>query len=205
MYNDDYFFDVEDMFCSLFVLAGEYKIKEDIFTRKMENHHFIKSIEKGDYNHAYNESLLKIFDDEFSFNIASSDYENKWNDYYWVGKAYFYIQNKTHKSFSYIFLKLPFKELLDLYYPYHETDFSHILDIFNKKKEKTILELLCKRRKISISYLSNKTDIAISTLTKYRKNDAYLFKASFMNIYKLGEYFEVPITLFLDSIPNIKK
>lgn len=199
------FFDVEDMFCNLFVLSGEYGIKKEAFTRSIEGHHFLLSIEKGDYKDAYKESLLDVFNDSLSFCLASNDYENEWNDYYWVGKCYFYIQSETHKSFSYIFLKFPFEELHKLFHPYHETDISHILDIFlEKEKEKTILEALCKRRKISISYLSKETNIPVSTLTKYRKNDEYLFKASFQNIYLLSQYFSCPETLFLKEVPQVK-
>ena len=204
---DDFnrYFDVEDMFCNLFVLAGECEIKPDVFTRSIEKHNFIKCIEKGDYRHAYDESLLDVFNDSLSYCLNSNDYENEWNEYYWVGKCYFYIQSETHKSFSYIFMKFPFEELLPLFYPYHETDISHIYEIFlEKEKEKTILEILCKRRKLSIAKLSSIVNIPISTLTKYRKSDEYLYKASFENIYLLSQFFDCPETLFLQKIPQIE-
>ena len=88
---------------------------------------------------------------------------------------------------------------------YHETDISHILDIFlEKEKEHTIIELLCKRRKISVTYLSKETGIAVSTLRKYRQKDEYLYKASFNNIYRLVQFFSMPETLFLETIPTLK-
>ena len=205
MKNDSRYFDVEDMFCNLFALAGNYRIKKDLFTRSIENHPFIVDIEKGDYQHAYERSLLDVFDDSLEFCLASNELENVVNDYYWVGKCYFYIQSETHKSFSYIFLKLPFEELYELFYPYHESDISHILDMFlEKEKEHTIIELLCKRRKISSQYLSKETGIPVSTLRKYRQKDEYLFKASFINIYLLTQFFSVPETLFLETVPQIK-
>lgn len=200
---DDFnrYFDVEDMFCSLFVLAGQHHIKPDVFTRSLESHRFIKAIETGDYRHAYDESLLDIFNDTSSLFLSSNTANNIWNEYYWVGKCYFYINDKTHKAFSYIFLKLPFKKLLDMYNPYHETDLGNILDIFlEKEKEITILEALVKRRKISLTLLSKEVDIAITTLRKYKNNDEYLYKASFINIYKLASYFNVPETLFLKEV-----
>ena len=76
---DDFnrYFDVEDMFCNLFVLAGECEIKPDVFTRFIEKHNFIKCIEKGDYRHAYDESLLDVFNDSLSYCLNSNDYENE--------------------------------------------------------------------------------------------------------------------------------
>ena len=200
MYDYNRYFDVEDMFSSLFVIAGQTHIKEDCFTRGLENHPFILDIEKGDYLKAYNYSVKEIFDEVSGVPIIE-DYRNVINNYYWVGKCYFYINDKTHKAFSYIFLKLPFKKLLDMYNPYHETDLGNVLDIFlEKEKEITILEALVKRRKISLTLLSKEVDIAISTLRKYKNNDEYLYKASFVNIYKLASYFNVPETLFLKEV-----
>ena len=205
MKNDSRYFDVEDMFCNLFVIAGDYQIKKDLFTRSIEGHPFINDIEKGDFQQAYERPLLDVFKDCFGLQLSTNEQENVINDYYWVGKCYFYIQSETHKSFSYIFLKLPFEELHNMFYPYHETDISHILDIFlEKEKEHTIIELLCKRRKISVTYLSKETGIAVSTLRKYRQKDEYLYKASFNNIYRLVQFFSVPETLFLETIPTLK-
>ena len=204
---EDYsrYFDVEDMFCNLFVLAGEYGVKQEVFTRSIEKHNFLLCIEKGDYKHAYDESLLSVFNDSLSFCLSDNDCENKWNDYYWVGKCYFYIQSETHKSFSYIFMKLPFEQLLNMFVPYHEIDMSHILDFFyEKEKEKTILRILCDRRKLSINKLSIETGIPKTTLIKYSKDDEFLYKASFTNIYLLSQYFSCPITTFLKSVPQIK-
>ena len=205
MENDSRYFDVEDMFCNLFVIAGDYQIKKDLFTRSIERHPFVNDIEKGDFQQAYERSLLDVFKDCFGLQLSTNEQENVINDYYWVGKCYFYIQSETHKSFSYIFLKLPFEELHNMFYPYHETDISHILDIFlEKEKEHTIIELLCKRRKISVTYLSKETGIAVSTLRKYRQKDEYLYKASFNNIYRLVQFFSVPETLFLETVPTLK-
>ena len=204
MKDDSRYFDVEELFCDLFSLAGHYQIKKDLFTRAIENHSFINDIEKGDYRHAYEYSPIEVINESLS-SCFEDVQGSEVNDYYWVGKCYFYIQSETHKSFSYIFLKLPFEELYELFYPYHESDISHILDMFlEKEKEHTIIELLCKRRKISSQYLSKETGIPVSTIRKYRQKDEYLFKASFSNIYLLTQFFSVPETLFLETVPQIK-
>ena len=198
-------FDVEDMFCNLFVLAGKCEIKKDVFTRSLESHIFCLSIEKRDYSHAYEMSVLEVFNEALDNCLSSNDYENVVDDYYWVGKCYFYIQSMTHKSFSYIFLKLPFEKLYKMYNPYHEVDFGNILDMFFEfEKEETIIKLLCKRRNITLTYVSKKTSIPISTLRKYRLSDEHLYKASFYYIYLLTNFFVVPETLFLKEIPQVK-
>ena len=58
--------------------------------------------------------------------------------------------------------------------------------------------------RISSQYLSKETGIPVSTLRKYRQKDEYLFKASFINIYLLTQFFSVPETLFLETVPQIK-
>ena len=205
MENLSRYFDVEDMFCTLFMLAGQQGIKKDVFTRSIESHNFVISIEKGDYANAYNESILDVFNDSLSFYLSDVSLDTIYNDYYWVGKCYFYIQSETKKSFSYIFLKLPFDELYRMYDLYHEMDMGKVLEVFKEKeKETTILKKLCERRKIKIPYLSKETNIPITTLTKYKKSDEYLYSASFKNIYQLTRYFEVPETLFLEEVPQEK-
>ena len=199
------YFDVEDMFCNLFFLAGKYGIKKDIFTHRLEGTNFVLSIEKGDYSNAYNQSVLDVFNDMIRLQLSSGDVDEEWDDYYWVGKVYFYIQNETHKPFSYIFLKFPFETVYKLFNPYHEMDMSQLLDVFYEEEKKTtIIKELSKRWKISTNTISKDTGIPFTTLTKYRKSDQYLYKASFANIYKLVEYFKAPLTLFLETVPQEK-
>ena len=205
MQDQNRYFDIEDMFCNLFYLAGKYGVRKENFTIQLSKSNFAIEVEKGDYNSAYNESVIDVFNGMLDSYLSSEDIDDEWNDYYWVGKAYFYIQDVTHKSFCYIFMKLPFEVLHKMFDLYHEMDMSHTLEVFYEcEKQTTILKELCKRRKMSINKLSEETNIPVSTLTKYRKSDEALYKANFRNIYILSRFFDMPETLFLDSIPQEK-
>ena len=88
-----------------------------------------------------------------------------------------------------------------MYDVYHEMDFSSLLEQFNKlDKEKTILRALCEERGCSISKLSNETKINKATLSKYNSSDNALYKGSFQYLYKLGNYFDIPLSLFAKTL-----
>ena len=63
--------------------------------------------------------------------------------------------------------------------------------------EKTILRLLCERKRCSLNDISKATTLSLSTLKKYNSSDELLYKASFQNISKLINYFEVSYLLFV--------
>ena len=67
-------------------------------------------------------------------------------------------------------------------------------------KEKTILRALCEERGCSISKLSNETKISKATLSKYNSSDNALYKGSFQYLYKLGNYFDIPLSLFAKTL-----
>ena len=120
-----------------------------------------------------------------------------YNDAYWCGISYYDLHLRLHKSFAYIFLKLPFEKLLDLYPVYHEMDFSALAEFFEEiAKAKTILRLLCESRKVSLSDISRATTVNLNSLKKYNSSDELLLAGSFQNIYKIGQFFDVPLSLF---------
>lgn len=51
-----------------------------------------------------------------------------------------------------------------------------------------------------INYLGRDLNkISKSTLVKYNSSDLALYAESFQNIYKLAEFFDVPISIFVDK------
>ena len=189
---------VKEMFARLFVLAVQNKINLQAFTTNLEKSEFVSKIENDQFSECYNFSLEKIFFDITNKSIEHDTSFGIYNDAYWCGYSYFEIQQKIKKSFAFIFLKLPFNKLIDLYPIYHEMDISSLLDYFLKKdNETTILRLLCLRKGCSIPELSLKTGISKATLAKYNASDESLRKASFVTVNKIVTFFEVPYSLFL--------
>ena len=189
---------VKEMFARLFVLAVQNKINLQSFTTNLEKSEFVSKIENDQFSEYYNFSLEKIFFDITNKSIEHDTSFGIYNDAYWCGYSYFEIQQRIKKSFAFIFLKLPFNKLMDLYPIYHEMDISSLLDYFLKKdNETTILRLLCLRKGCSIPELSLKTGISKATLAKYNASDESLRKASFATVNKIVTFFEAPYSLFL--------
>ena len=192
---------LKEMFARLFVIAIQNKMNLFSFTSNLERSEFINKIENGKYDDYFNKPLASIFYGITGISIKEDNSYGVYNDSYWCGYSYFEIYLKTKKPFSYIFLKLPLANLIDVYPIFHEMDISSLLDYFNKQeKEKTILRILCERNKTTLPKLSLETNIPLATLSKYNADDSNLYKASFQNIIRIARYFDSPISLFASSI-----
>lgn len=189
---------VKETFARLFVLAVQNKINFQAFTSNLEKSELASKIEKEQFSDCFNFSLEKLFFEITGKSIEKDTSFGIYNDAYWCGYSYFEIQQRTKKSFAFIFLKLPFNKLMNLYPIYHEMDVSSLLDYFLRiDKEVTILRLLCLRKGCSIPELSLQTGVNKTTLAKYNASDESLRKASFSSIYKIATFFDVPYTLFI--------
>lgn len=189
---------VRELFSRLFVLAVMNKINFDSFSNMLEKSFFVNILEKKEYNEYFNNSIEKIFYDITGFKVLKDESYGVYNDAYWCGQNYYDLHTKINKSYSYIFLKLPFSQMINLYPVYHEMDFSSLVDFFNKKeKDKTILRLLCENKKCSLNDISKKTLLSFNTLLKYNASDDALYNGSFQNISKIVKFFDVPYDLFV--------
>ncbi len=192
--------DVRETFSRLFVIAVMSKMNFNSFTSMLSKSDFINQIEQKKYNNIFNKPLNTLFFEITGFKVGIDNSFGIYNDAYWSGQNYFDLHTKTNKSFAYIFLKLPFKQMMNIYTIFHEMDFSSLVEYFNKKcEEKTILRLLCDETNKSINDVNKATNISINTLKKYMKSDIYLYNASFQNIVKIISFFEVSHYLFVES------
>ena len=191
----------KELFCRLFVIAVQNKMHLTAFTYHLERSAFIKKLEAQIYDEYFNKSLEDIFFDVTGVKILKDESYGIYNDAYWCGYIYYDLFVKTNKSFVYLFLKLPLKKLIDMYPVYHEMDFSNLYEYFKEvEQKKTILRLLCERYNSSLPKISESTGISLSTLSKYNEDDEYLYKGSFQYIFRIAEFFNVPVTLFLTSL-----
>ena len=110
------------------------------FTNALAKSDFISKIESGLYLDVAHKKVKTILF-EISSNMVCEDISfGVYNDAYWCGEMYFDLHLKLHKSFAYLFLKLPLEKLIDMYPVYHEMDFSSLEEQFHRvEKEKTIL------------------------------------------------------------------
>lgn len=186
----------EEHFARLFVLCVDNKVNLRAFSNLLMNFDgFVLSYKETDIV-----SLVDLFNEITGLYVSEDTSYGNYNDAYWCGSAYFYIKFHTHKPLSYVLLKLPFDELIDLYNPYHEADYSKTLGYFiNCEKRTTILKTLCKENKISMPRLSKDTLININTLKRYAKDDKNLYTGSFQNILIISKYFNITPNLFLEK------
>lgn len=191
---------VKETFARLFVLCVQSKMNLTAFTKELEKSEFVTKIEANKYDDYFNSSLESIFFDVTKTKIEKDESFGVYNDAYWCGWSYFELHQRTKKSFAFLFLKLPFSNLVDMYNVYHEMDFSSLLEQFLRlDKEKTILRALCTERGCSISKLSLVTKINKATLSKYNSSDDALLKGSFQAVYRIARYFDVPFSLFVKA------
>ena len=193
--------DVKEMFCRLFVLSASHEMNMYSFTYLLARSDFVRNIEKCNLTDIANKKVEELFFEISHNRLAEDDSYGVYNAAYWCGEAYYYLFNKLHKSFSYIFLKLPFEKLIDLYTIFHEMDYSSLLEYFNEhEKEKTILRALCEQNHCSIARLSKAIGVSPNTLSKYNASDESLYKGSFQSIIKIQTYFDCPVSLFIEKL-----
>lgn len=193
--------DIRDTFARYFVIAIHNKMHPAAFTDYLINSKYVTEIENGNLIEISDISVEEGYHSIVGNNIAKDDSFGIYNDAYWCGHCYFELFLTLHKPFSYLFLKLPLAEMLDLYKVYHEMDISQLEEYFHdREKEETILRLLCRRHRCSINKLSKATGISVNTLNKYRSSDKSLYSASFQNIYRISKYLDTPISLFVEEL-----
>lgn len=97
---------------------------------------------------------------------------------YWVGWVLGYAQVTLKKSYKTLIKVFPSSELLKCYFPYHEMDIAHIVDVF-KEKLSRYSALKEAREKIGISQsdLSLMADVSIRTIRAYEQNKLDIKKA----------------------------
>ncbi len=118
-----------------------------------------------------------------------------------LAESYINLFFSLNKSFEYIFLYIPLKDLYDKYHIYHEMDFSNLkndIDILINKT--SLLSKLSKYRNIKLKDISKLTGINENTIDLYTRGDEHLYKTSFMNIFKLAKLFNVKLNLFASKL-----
>ncbi len=108
---------------------------------------------------------------------------------YWAGQALAYLQWETSRSFRDISEQVSYKEILDMYNPYHEMDIRKFVDdiennYFNKI---TNLRMFRKRHKLTQQELADKAYVSKRSIEMYeqRKND--INKAQAITIYNFSK------------------
>ena len=199
MMNDFEIRSIREIFARLFVIGVQNKINFKSFLRMLEKSKYLNLIEKNGYDDYLNKPIEILFYDITGYQIDKDTSYGIYNDAYWCGQNYFDLFLTLKKSFSYIFLKLPLDTMMNIYPIYHEMDFSSLVVYFKEIEQKeTIIRILCNNNHCSLNDVSKATNINLGSLIKYNMSDELLRKASFQNINKLIDYFDVRNSLFVE-------
>ena len=131
-----------------------------------------------------NELLALILDKE-PLNIETSSYASP---EYWVGWVFAYAQWHFNKSYAAIISAIPCSTILGHYFPYHEMDIMHSMDLVAKYlKPICALKVIRQKCKFSQTQLANLSNVPLRTIKAYEQGTVDIAKAQAETLYSLAQ------------------
>lgn len=187
-YNGDYFSTIRNKVAEMFQIAVLYKrIPINKFAILFVNSPIAHAFETADPIYALGKSArelveILIGEDDDSFMIAESA-----SPEYWVGYVLASAQFILNKSYKTLIKAYPCDEVLDNYFPYHEMDINHIVDIYAEKiKENNPLKTIREQRKLSQSELATISNVPIRNIRAYEQGKLDIAKAQTDAVFSLA-------------------
>ena len=122
---------------------------------------------------------------------------------YWAGYYLAYYQWYTSKRFKDIFLRIPLKEIIDMYKIYHEMDVSIFVDDLNKRYDSvalsTKLKTIREARSLSQNELAKLSDVSLRSIQLYEQKVNDIDKAQAQTLYKLARVLGCSIEDILEN------
>ncbi len=119
---------------------------------------------------------------------------------FWGGWALSYLQWTTSRTFDNLYENLPFKQLIEMYYPYHEMDRRKFVEDINEHflKKETSLKRLRKRNGFTQSELATKTNIGLRTIQMIEQKRNDISQTKVTNLYKFSKVLNCEMEDLLD-------
>jgi len=122
---------------------------------------------------------------------------------YWAGYYLAYYQWYTSKRFKDIFLRIPLKEIIDMYKIYHEMDVSIFVDDLNKRYDSvtlsTKLKTIREARSLSQNELAKLSGVSLRSIQLYEQKVNDIDKAQAQTLYKLARVLGCSIEDILEN------
>ena len=168
------------------------------------NSEMISSLEKNDNRFLYRKNFVELIEDIYGEEqIKQEDAISTNSMTEWLAEAYLRLFYKYNKCFEYLFLYVPLEVMVNLFDIYHEMDWNQLYSYFEfKVKEKSLLNTLILKNKISKTKLSVLSGISLSTINYYCLNDKNIYEAKYQNIYSLATALDVNPLVFASQINN---
>lgn len=188
-YNEQFLEIIQRKVAVMFELAVlEENIEIDPFAQKFASSSVGHALEVADPVYALgksaNELLALILGNE-PLNIETGSYASP---EYWVGWVLAYAQWYFNKPYAAIIAAIPCSKILDNYFPYHEMDIMHSMDLIAKYlKPVCPLKQIRQKRGISQTQLSNLSNVPLRTIKAYEQGTVDIAKAQAETLYSLAQ------------------
>ena len=138
------------------------------------------------------ELAYKVLEESnIAHNRIKPNYTANRSEAYWTGWALAYYQWFTALSFKEIIQYIPIRDIVDLYWPYHEMDIRQFVDkmneLYHEAKTDTNLKILRRRSGYTQKELALSTGIPIRTIQQYEQRQKDINKASAEYLYAISK------------------
>ena len=188
-YNEQFLDIIQRKVSAMFELAVlEEHIEIDTFAQKFLSSPVCRALETADPVYALGKSaneLLALILSKEPLNIETSSYASP---EYWVGWVLAYAQWYFNKPYAAIIAAMPCSTILGHYFPYHEMDIMHSMDLIAKYlKPICPLKSIRQKRKLSQTQLANLSNVPLRTIKAYEQGTVDIAKAQAETLYSLAQ------------------
>lgn len=205
-YNEYFLEIIQRKVAEMFELAVLVeKLGIDAFASRFASSRIARALEKADPVYALgksaNELLALVIDSEPRYAEVSSEASPE----YWLGWVLSYAQWYFNKSYSALIEALPCSKLIKHYFPYHEMDIMHSMDLIGSHLDLTPpLKKIRKMKGWSQADLSRLSGVQLRTIKAYEQGSVDISKAQVETVYRLADSLGCTIE-DLVGIPSIQQ
>lgn len=195
--NSNYLYEYANLLERIFSVMNEYGYYPKMVEKKISYSPFFQAIERKDNSSIIDEDTLikEIFDNQ-SINAMNVP---EYNQCLWAAESFIRIQLATKLTFEAIFLYISIEQMINYFPIFHEMDFSHIIDEFNRLyHNQSVLSVLLNKYQYSLEDLASKTNIPYATLFSYKHRKRDIKNMPSKKAFDLSNYLRVRIETLLE-------
>ena len=188
-YNEQFLDIIQNKVAVMFELAVlEEKLDIDHFAKRFAMSKVAKALEKADPAYALGKSakelLALIIDKDPLYVEIACDASPE----YWLGWVIAYAQWHFNKSYSSIIEALPCSKLICHYFPYHEMDIMHSMDLIGSHLDlEPALRRMRKAKGLSQADLARLSGVSLRAVKAYEQGSLDISKAQVETVYRLSD------------------
>lgn len=188
-YNKQYLPIIQEKLANMFELAVlEQNVRIDDFAELFIASPICHAFEQADSVFVLGKSaneLVGIILNKEPLNIETNSFASP---EFWVGYVLAYAQWYFNKPYSVLIKSYPCSRLINNYFPYHEMDITHTLDLFRPHLNLSCtLKEIRSAQKLSQSQLSILSGVPVRTIKAYEQGSVDIAKAQAETLFALAQ------------------